>query len=159
MSFFTLRFLLQLIASFVTSIAFAIMFNTNKRHLIYIGICGLGTYAIYYTVIFFLKSAFWAAFISSVFTALFSEIIARIRRAPTVIFLLTGIIPTVPGSSLYYTMRYLILSDFDIALKKLIETLEVGLGIAGGIVTVSIIFSSIMDYIHKRKKKTQAINT
>ena len=72
---------------------------------------------------------------------------------------MTGIIPTVPGGSLYYTMRYLILSDFDIALKKLIETLEVGLGIAGGIVTVSIIFGSIMDYIHKRKKKTQAINT
>lgn len=152
MPFFTQNLLVNLIASFFTSIGFAIMFNTNKRHLVYIGFAGLGTYAVYYTFLYFLSSVFWAAFISSVFVALYAEIVARVRRAPTIIFLLTGIVPTVPGGSLYYTMRNLILNDFDKALLKLIETLEVGLGIAGGIVSVSIIFGVVMDSIKKHRK-------
>ena len=148
-----MEFLIQLIAAFVTSVAFALMFNTNKKHLIYIGIAGFGTYAIYYTTMFFLNSAFWAAFISSLFTALYSEIIARVRRAPTIIFLLTGIVPTVPGGSLYYTMRNLILSNYDAAIEKLIATLEIGLGIAGGIVAISIVYGMVNDTIRERKKK------
>ena len=157
---FTLNFFINLLMSFICATSFAIIFNTSKKHLLYIGICGLGTYAIYYITFFFIASSFWAAFISSIFAALFSEITARVQRAPTVIFLITGIIPTVPGGSLYYTMRHLILSNFDLALKHLIETLEIGLGIAGGIVTVSILFGTIMDYAHKRRsaKKTKRIN-
>ena len=146
------RFVIELIMAIITSCSFALMFNTDKKHLIHIGICGLGTYAIYYVTAEHLNSLFWAAFISSVFTALFSEITARVRKAPAIIFLLTGIVPTVPGGALYYTMRNMILGDLSGALSKLSVTLEVGLGIAGGIVAVSIIFGIIMDWISKRKK-------
>lgn len=158
MPFFNSTFIINLIASFFASIGFAMMFNTNKRHLIHIGIAGFGTYAIYYTFLYFFPSLFWAAFLSTVFTALFSEIIARIRRAPTIIFILTGIVPTVPGGMLYRTMRNLILDEYDLALSTLVQTLEVGLGIAGGIVFVSVAFNVVMDRIKESNKRKKSKN-
>ena len=152
MNFFTLSFFIKLIMAFITSAGFAMMFNTNKRHLVYIGICGLGNYAIYYTVLFFLPSSwFWAGFLSAVFTAIFAEVIARVVKAPTIIFLLTGIVPTVPGGSLYYSVRNLLLNNVANSIEKLTVTLMVGIGIAGGIVFVSIVFGTIMDFLAKKK--------
>ena len=99
-----------------------------------------------------MNSIFWAAFISAAFTSLFSEVIARVRKAPAIIFLLTGIVPTVPGGALYYTMRNMVLGDISGTLDKLSVTIQTGIGIAGGIVSVSIIFGIIMDYVAKRRK-------
>ena len=145
------RVWLELAMSFVTACAYALMFNTNKKHILYIGICGFGTYAVYYLTMQSLDSIFWAAFISAAFTALYSEITARVRKAPALIFLLTGIVPTVPGGALYYTMRNMVLGNISGTFDKLSVTLQTGIGIAGGIVSVSIIFGIVMDSIAKRK--------
>ncbi len=146
------RVFIELTMSLITACSYALMFNTNKKHILYIGLCGLGNYAIYYISNELLDSLFWAAFLSAAFTALFSEILARFRKAPTIIFLLAGIVPTVPGGALFYTMRNIVLGKIDAALSKFSTTITIGLGIAGGIVTVSIIFGVIMDYVAKRKK-------
>ena len=145
------RVWLELAMSFVTACSYALMFNTNKKHILYIGICGFGTYAVYYLTMQSLESIFWAAFISAAFTALYSEITARVRKAPALIFLLTGIVPTVPGGALYYTMRNMVLGNISGTLDKLSVTLQTGIGIAGGIVSVSIIFGIVMDSIAQRK--------
>ena len=107
MTFFTSEFFIQLITSFITSAAFAIMFRVNRRHLIFIGICGTLTYAAYYTLLFFTKSLFVAAFVSSMVTAIYAEVLARLRHAPTIIFVLTGIVPTVRRKSLPWNERSL----------------------------------------------------
>ena len=146
------RVWIELAMSILTACSYALMFNTNKKHLLYIGLGGLGTYAVYYVTGNLLHSLFWAAFISTAFTALFSEIMARVRKAPVIIFLLPGIVPTVPGGSLYYTMRNMVLGDLGGAFAKFSTTINVGLGIAGGIVCVSIVFGTFMDWIAKRKK-------
>ena len=87
-------------------------------------------------------------------TALLAEIFSRIRKAPTIVFLLPGVIPTVPGGALYRAMRAILLFDFEEALEYLLVTLQIGLGIAGGIMTVSIIFGIVADKIVKRKVKS-----
>ena len=155
MTFFTFDFFIQLVTSFITAVAFAVIFRINKRHLIHVGIGGALTYAIYYTVLYFMSSLFVAAFISTMATALYAEIFARIRRAPAVVFLLPGIIPTVPGGSLYRGMRDLLLRDLSGAADNLVATVEVGIGIAGGIVTVSIVFGIVLDMIANYKKRSQ----
>lgn len=146
------RVWIELAMSIITSCSYALMFNTHRKHIVYIAVCGLGTYAVYYVTAELLNSLFWAAFISAAFTALFSEITARVHKAPTIIFLLPGIVPTVPGGSLYYTMRNMVLGDLGGALNRFFTTINIGLGIAGGIVSVSIIFGTVMDMISKRKK-------
>ena len=154
--FFTTELLIRLITSFFCSMAFAIVFKINKRHLLFGGLGGFFTYFAYHTVYFFLSSAFAAAYISTVIAALFAEFMARVRKAPTSVFLIPSVIPTVPGSNLYYFMQNLIHSNSTNAISQLVTALSVALGIAGGTVTVSIVFGTIQDKIAKNKAKTKA---
>ena len=137
--FFNVGFLVRFIMAVIGTVGFALIFNTRPRYLPMLGIGGGITYAIYY---FFevrvFVSVFAAAFLSSIFLALYSEVYARIKRAPAIIFMIPCTVPIVPGSSLYYTMANLISRDFDAALYHLGNTALIGIGIAGGILAVSI---------------------
>ncbi len=152
--FFKPIFFIASVGALVGALSFAILFNVAPRHLVFGSLCGLLTYAVYYTVEFFTAGeAFPAAFISTMIAALFAEVASRVRKAPTIVFLIPGVIPTVPGGALYRAMRALLLFDFSGAGEALLTTLQVGLGIAGGIMTVSIIFGSVMERIKKGKVK------
>jgi uncharacterized membrane protein YjjP (DUF1212 family) len=146
-------FLIQLVTSLVTSVSFAIVFKINRRHLVNAGICGLLTYAAYFGVERISASFFWAAFISSAAAALFSEVNARIGKMPTLVMLMPGIVPIVPGGYLYRTVRDLVCGEFASALSNLTIAGEVALGMAGGVVALSIIYGMISDAIYKRKNK------
>ena len=153
MTFFTTQFFIALAASFVASGAFAIIFHTNKRHLLKLCIAGALTYFIFYTLQYFSGSLFLAAFISTAFTTLYGEIFARISRAPAIIFIIAGIIPTVPGGDSYYAVKHLITGDLQLAAKKLLDTGAIAIGIASGIVCVSILFGIFNDRVAFFKKK------
>ena len=148
--FFTTTFFVQIFASFVASVAFAVIFKTNKRHLLLVGVGGLLTYALYYLVGYFSPGIFLAAFFSTMFAALFSEFCARWRHAPAAVFLFPSIIPTVPGGGLYYTMRYLLSGQKEMMIYYLGQTMKVALGIAGGIVSVSVFVGLLYDIKRRR---------
>ena len=157
---FTLELLYKLVCAGVASIAFAIILKVAKRHLVFSCIGAMMTYLIYFISNSLLSSLFVAAFVSAMFTSLYAEILARLRRAPTIVFALTGVIPTVPGGDLYNAMRELITGNVDAALRHFVDTIEIGLGIAGGIVAMSVLFGITMDTVKRIKcrfaKKTKA---
>ncbi len=150
MEFFTTEFFVQIFASLFASVAFAVIFQTHVRHLPFVGVGGLVTYALYYLVAFFSPSVFLAAFLSTMFAAFFAELCARWRHAPAAVFLFPAIIPTVPGGGLYNTMRFLLSGKREMAMYYFGSTMKVALGIACGIVLVSVIVGLIYDI--KRKK-------
>ncbi len=157
-NFFTIELLIKLIASFFGSAAFAVVFKVNKRHVIFGAINGLFTYFVYYTVFYFLESAFVAALISTAIAAAFAEFFARKRRAPASVFLIPGVIPTVPGSNLYFFMRNMLEKNSTGAASQLSVALGVALGIACGTVSVSITWGIISDKISRRKAKRAQVN-
>ena len=150
MTLFTLELWCRLIASLVASCAFAVVFRTAPRHLPYAAISGVITYFVYHLVLFLDASVFLASFLSTVTGAVFAEVYARVRRAPAIIILTAAVIPTVPGSALYYWVQNLLLGDNDTAMAYLGDTIAVGLGIACGIVAVSVSFRAISAYITRK---------
>ncbi len=152
MTFFSLHLLIRLITSAAGSCAFALVFKTHRRHLAVIGLSGLVTYFVYYTVEFFGGGFFVASFAATVFAAAFGEACARVCHAPAIIYLLTGLIPIVPGGEAYYTMRYLLEHNAEKATEKLLATGGVALGIAGGIVFVSLLVGVIVDRLAQAKR-------
>ena len=148
-------FLIQLITSFITSVAFAIVFKINRKHLVNAGICGVLTFAAYYSVELLTSSLFWAAFISSAVAALFSEVNARMVKVPAIVMLVPGIVPIVPGGYLYRTVRDFICGVTDSAVVQFTTAGAIALGMAGGVVTVSILYSIVSDYFVKRRKSKQ----
>ena len=146
-------FLIQTITAFITSIAFAIIFKTNKRHLVSAGICGLLTYVVYFCIAELTSSVFWAAFVSSAVAALFSEINARVGKAPAIVILMPGVVPIVPGGYLYRSVRDFVCGMISPAFSELAAAGAIALGMAGGIVSLSIVFGIAKDYIVKNKEK------
>lgn len=146
-------FLIQLVTSFITSITFAVLLKANKRHLINGGICGTLTFAAYFVIYTITSSLFWAAFISSAVAALFAEVNARAVKAPSIIILMAGVIPTVPGGYLYRAVRDFVRGLIPSALTWLGSAGAVALGIAGGIVSMSIVFGFVNDKIVKRHNR------
>ena len=142
----------EFITALVSALAFAVLFRVNKRHLVWAGIGSIVTYTVYYLIATFTHNVFLAALISAVFTALYSEISARVHRAPTLVFLITGVIPTVPGRYLYNTMRYLLEQNWSLALEAFLSTMKIALGIAAGVVGVAIAWGIIFGKIKNRRE-------
>lgn len=157
--FFTLTFGIQIVMSAIGSVGFAMIYRVAGKYLPLAALGGVLTFAVYYTVEFFGLGVFAAAMLSSAFSALFSEVFAKICRAPVSIFLLPCSIPIVPGSALYYTMANFIAKDFALAWHYLGIALGVGLGIACGIVVVPVAWQlslGAIAYIGRKRKKKQS---
>ena len=148
---FNLTLLYKLVTVFIASMAFAVILRINRRHLLLSGIGAGITFLIYSIASALVNSYFAAAFLSTLAATLYAEILARVRRAPTIVYTLTAVIPTVPGGDLYHAMRSLLMNNNEAAISHFIITAEIGLGIAGGIVAMSIIFGTVMDMYYKLK--------
>jgi uncharacterized membrane protein YjjB (DUF3815 family) len=153
MTFFDLELLIRVIASFIGSCSFAVVFNINKRHLLYVGILGAINYFAYDAILYLTLNVFISSFVATTAVTVCAEMLARKKRAPTIVYLVTGLIPIVPGSDAYGCMKHLLESNMAGAMSKLVSTVQIALGIAGGIVVVSIIFGIMNDHIAKKKQK------
>ena len=137
------------VTAFIASVAFAILFKVNKKHLLWAGIGSILTFAIYYVLD---DRLFLAAIVSAIFTAIYSEISARAHKAPSLVFLITGVIPTVPGRYLYNTMRCLVEGNWAEGGKYFLDTMTIALGIAAGVVGVAIGWGLVADAIKSAKR-------
>ena len=151
-------FAVQMISSILGSIGFAILFRLHPKKLWSIALLSGGCYGIYYLfAAVFGTNAFVAALISTAFVAASAEFFSRIMRSPTIIFIIPSIIPIVPGGALYRFMKELINGNSDIAMGHGKEALLTALGVAGGIIVISIIANvtkGIIEKISLKKEKT-----
>ena len=148
-------FLTQLIAALVTSVAFGIVFKINRRHLVNAGICGLLTFAAYFGIEMITSSLFWSAFISSAVAALFAETHARLVKAPSIVMLMPGVVPIVPGGYLYRCVRDIVCGLNESAIANLGMAAEIALGMAGGVVALTIFYAMFKDYVTKKKNSNK----
>lgn len=129
----TLRLLLSV---FSGTVAFAIIFNIPSRHFLPAGLIGVCGWFIYSLLISFSFSTHFSVFIATLFIALLSRYGAVIFKAPDTIFLISGIIPLVPGAGIYWTAYYLVANNLSQAQTEGAEALRISMAIALGIVII-----------------------
>lgn len=142
--------MIKLLWAMLGTLGFGLIFNVRKNKLIYVMIGGFINYLAYMLTFNFTNSVFLSAAVCAVVTSLYSEVMAILLKCPTTIFILTGLIPSVPGSSLFYTMQNLVLKDSNEALRQGIITIEVILGIVSGM-----LFASVILAMFNTKKKNK----
>ncbi len=155
MDFFNTYFGIQMLTAVLGTIGFSLIFRLRPSHLPFAALGGLLTYFVYYGLEWLGLNLLLTAFLSAAAGALYSELLARLRHAPTTVFLLPCIIPIVPGGSLYRTMNALLFKNYEDLFSYLGGTLSIGLGMAGGIVAVSVllgILGSIGDLVKEKQK-------
>lgn len=127
----------DLIYATLGTIGFGLLFNANKNKYIFIAIGGFLNYFGYLLTYEYTSNIFISSIISAMITFLYSNLLAKILKCPSTIFILTGLISIVPGSSLFYMMQNFVLGNSILAAKHAITAIEVILGIVSGILISS----------------------
>lgn len=143
--------IIQLITGMLGSVGFALMFGLKARYLPDAAVGGLLCWGLYLVGMHFWDQIFLAGLLASAFSALYGEIMARIRKAPATLFFITAIIPLIPGRALYYTCSNAVMRDWDGAKEFANLTLQYALSIAAGACIIWAITITI-ENIKKNKK-------
>ncbi len=130
----------QIILSFITSIAPAVVFNTSKRNLIWSGFSGVVGWVIYIFLFEKTGDTILSVFAGALGIGIYSETMARVLKTPATVYTLPGIFPIVPGVPAYYTIEYIVKRNFINAAGTGLETIGSACAIAFGVMLASAVF-------------------
>ena len=88
-----------LLTALLGSAGFALIFNVRKQLLPLAALGGLVCWGVYLLAGCATKSVFLQSFAASAATAVWSEVLARVKKTPAQQYLIIGLIPLVPGGS------------------------------------------------------------
>jgi len=125
------------IFALISTIGFSVLFNVPRRSVFYAGITGAVGWTLYmYTKSATLSSVF-SVFIASTCVGIIGEVFARLDKKPVTTFVIPGIVPLVPGYTIYLSMVNLINQDFYEAAKLGTEAVFTSGAISVGIILVT----------------------
>lgn len=135
-----IRLAVQSAAAFLAIFGFSIILDAPRKFLFYAGLAGGIGWFVYLLTGDFGQSPQMAAFLSSLAVAVLSQLFARALKAPMTVFMVAGILPTVPGASIYRAVYYLIQGVVDLSTFYLIQTLQIAGAMALAIFIVDSLF-------------------
>lgn len=145
--------ILQVIMAGIGTLGFSIYFRVREKNVAASTAAGIIGWAIYLLIFHFTEQLFLSNFVAAFLVYLYAEIMARILKAPSNIFLIPGIIPLLPGGTLYYTMQAIVEGDRDTAVLQGTQTAIITVGIAAGIVVGTVLFYYIVRSSTEKKSK------
>lgn len=136
--------IIQCIAAFFGCLGFSFVFRIHKNlHFAFIGSLGG---MIGWMIYLLLENSFHIiinSLCAMMVVALYSELMARIFKAPATIFIVVGCFPLVPGKGIYQTMLYLVSNNRNMFINSLLNTVGIALSLATAILIISTIFKVI----------------
>lgn len=140
--------LIQTLGAFLAVVGFSGIIDAPKKFRLWSGMAGAVCWSVYLLTLEISSSKIFATFISSLAVACFAHIAARILKAPMTVFLIPGILPLVPGTSIYYSVYNIIQNNSTKYSYYLMETLQ----IAGAIALAVFLMDSLFRHLKKLKR-------
>lgn len=147
---------IQIICAALGTLGFSLMFRVRPCHLPVATLGGALCWSCYLLVWQGSANVFLSTLTATALICIWSEAMARMRKAPANIFLIPGIIPLLPGGAMYYAMSGILYKDMDLFTKKGQEVAFVAVGIAAGIVVGSEIFRLYLSVRSRRRLVAEA---
>lgn len=132
--------IIKVVGAFLAIFTFAVILETPKKYLWCAGVVGAVGWFVYLVSKDAGADEILATFLSALSIALVSHTFARIFKAPVTVFLIAGILPTVPGAGMYRIVYYIIQGDRAMSGYYLTTTLELAGVIAIAIFIVDTLF-------------------
>ena len=128
----------QLLAAYVGTVAFAVLFGVPRKYYLDSGLCGMLGWLLYlilmnYTGLSVANVVFFATVLVT-FTAM---VLAIVRKCPITVYLICGIFPLVPGAGIFWTTYNVVSEQLGAALHTGVTALKVTVAIAFGIILVA----------------------
>ena len=123
--------------SFAACAGFVIVFNIHGYGKLLCALGGAITWAAYCIALALGCDNYLCCFIATCTAAVYSEVMARIRKYPAISYLVISLLPLIPGAGIYYTALYAIRGEMAMAGQYGISTLTTAGVMAAGILVVS----------------------
>lgn len=145
--------ILQIVGAFVAMYWFAVLIETPKKYLPMAGVVASIGWFVYLSCENQGADAVLATFFSALTVTFISHVLARKLKTPVTIFLIAGIIPTVPGATMYRIAYYVILGENDMSIHYLMEMFKIAGAIAVAIFIIDSLFRIYYREMMKRESK------
>lgn len=142
--------IIELIAAFIGSLGFAIIFNIQGPGSLLCAAGGAITW-LTYRCAQNLGGDIVAYFIAAMIAAVYAETMARIRKYPAISYLVVSLISLIPGAGVYYTMNYIVQGNVQKAAEQGTYAIAIAGVIAVGILLTSTVFRLVTAHHHKEK--------
>ena len=76
-------------------------------------------------------------FIAAIFASVYAEIMARVRKYPTISYLVVALFPLLPGAAVYFATNSIVTGNMDGFAAKGTQTIAIAGALAIGILIVS----------------------
>lgn len=147
--------ILKTLAAGVGTVAFAVFYNVSKRYFFELGLIGALSWLIYLVLIQVTAWEGVAVFLSALFVAFASQILAVYKRCPATIFLASSMIPLIPGLSVYRTVYFLLVGNLNDAMIYLRTAFVAAFAIAIAIgIAQQVKMNGILHYLIRRRTRT-----
>lgn len=146
--------IVQVLAGCVGSFGFAILFNIRGIRMVVAGLSGLLSWALFLLLQLCIPNDAINYLLVAFALSLFAEIMARILKTPTTAFIITSLIPLIPGGSLYYTMAFALQSDSAMFIERGLYTLQLAAALALGIILAVTATRLVMRIFFRKTAKT-----
>lgn len=148
-----MNYITPCIYAFGASLAFAIVFNIPRNKLLLSALGGMLGQLVYVFFQLVIANDVILYLLATIAISLYAEILARLTKSPTTIYLAVALIPLVPGGGIYYTMLYFINGEIDLGISTGIHTLLISGALAVGIIMVSSTVNLVRKVMLKSKTK------
>lgn len=147
-----MEYTVQVIASFVASLGFALLFHVRREKLLLAGLGGMLAWSVYLLMGRVTDQEVVRYFVASVALTVYAETMARLVKCPATVFLVTAAIPLVPGGGLYATMQLILAGEYAAGSIRGRDTLMLALAIA-----VGMLFPTSLFYLTRRAHEQRAV--
>ena len=135
------EWLLPIVSAALGSLSFAMFFGVRSRKLWFSLLGGALNWGLYLLAMKKMGlPATMAYALGAAAGTLYAEILARIVKTPVTVFVITSVIPMVPGGALYYTMLGLVQGDKATFVDRGLYTLSAAGAMALGIFAATMLF-------------------
>ena len=143
----------QALAVFVGCIGFSILYNVHGRGALVCTLGGVMTWMVYLLCQHLGLNIYTMNFAATVCAAIYSEIMARVRKCPVTPYLVLTVFPLLPGAGIYYTMNLGLGGDMNAAVAKGLQTAGIAGSLAVGILLVSTLFRLLTVWGNQRRER------
>lgn len=145
----------QVLAAALGTVAFALLFGVPRKYYPYCGLIG-GAGWLMYCLLEPVLSAAEATFFASVLVIFLSRMGAVREKCPVTIFLISGIIPLVPGAGIYWSAFYMVTDQLAEAGEAGFAAVKAAAAIVLGIVCVFELPQGVFNFVRRDRKELHA---
>ena len=147
------KWIIPILMAAIGSVTFGMFFGIYTKKLIFSALGGALTWGVYLIGMHFHINEPICYALGAACGTLFAEILARFVKTPVTLFIITSVIPLVPGGALYYTMLGLLQGNQEVFLLKGSYTLSAAGAMALGMFAATMLFKIVFSLIRIPEKK------